>query len=865
MSGIGQVPRPVRWRIRVMQATLTAERLWSLLWPASGYVGLALVLSLYDLWRFFPVQLHRITLLVLGGAVVWSLYRRARRLHWPGVDDALFRLEEDNDLKHRPLTAYADELAVGSGDEASIRLWASYRAMLRRQFQGLKLTMPRSDLVRRDPRALRLMLLVVFVTGWVLAGPQAVPLILTGLNPQTQSEHEAAPRVDAWITPPAYTGHAPLFLTDEQGMIAHEGNVAVPEDSALTVRVAGTDEMPVLSGNLSDPIIEEIAPGTWGISGRITGDGEVSITSPAHDELAWTLELIPDVSPEIAFAPDPYATPQGLMALPYVVQDDYGVTGIEARLTLVPLRSGVRGDMRGDEGAFRDGFFAGDGSPREDALFPATEPSVTALALPSASPTSAEDDPTLDWREHPWAGRDVMIQLAARDNAGGMGFSRPRSLVLPIREFLNPLAAAVAEQRQILAQEEGAALDVALTLDALTGRPDLFIEDTTAYLAMRTAVWRLADEPNADELRDTYHLLWDVALRLEDGDLSLALDRIRELEQALLDALSRGADSAEIAELLARLRDAISEYLQALGQQEPQQTTSDPGEMMNTEDLGSLLDRIEELAMTGSLQSAREMLQGLSDLLSQLENAAPMQGGEGMSAQEQAMADALEGLSGVLGSQRQLLDETFRGAQGEEDSPYARDDPWQDWGGWPPPEDWPYGHELPEDGPTAPDGTPPRPPGQLAQDQSRILEGLRGILNELLEQGVDVPGTMGDAQREMERSGDALGGGSRSRAVPPQEQAVEALRNALDALSEQLLAQMAERLGGRQQGHSSGRDPLGRTSPNAGPDFGDSVRVPTEREMQRAREILEELRRRAGERDRPEIELDYLERLLRRF
>jgi uncharacterized protein (TIGR02302 family) len=545
------------------------------------------------------------------------------------------------------------------------------------------------------------------------------------------------------------------------------------------------------------------------------------------------------------------------MALPYTVQDDYGVTNIEARLTLSPMRDA--------EGSFEDGFFDDDGHPRDDALYPATEPSVTDLALPSARATTAEDSPTIDWREHPWAGRDVMIQLAAEDNAGRTGYSRPQSLVLPTRDFQNPMAAAVAEQRQMLVDGGDAPLEVALTLDALTERADLFIEDTTAYLVLRTAVWRLADDPKADDVRATYDLLWDIALRLEDGDLSLALDRIRELEQQLLDALSRGADNEEIAELLAQLREAVSEYLQALEQTEAQPSTADASEMMNTEDLGSLLDRIEDMAMTGSLQSAREMLQGLSDMLAQMENSTPMQSQGGMSADEQAMAEALDGLSGILGNQRQLLDETFRGAQGEEGSPYAREDPWQDWGGWPPPEDWPYNQQLPEDGPAAPDGRAPRGSNELAQEQARILDELAGILDELLEQGADIPGTMGDAQREMEGSEGELSGGSLSGSVPMQEQAVEALRNALESLSEQLMSQMAERMGGQQQGRSSGRDPLGRTSPTSGPDFGDSVDVPTEREMQRAREILEELRRRAGERDRPEVELDYLERLLRRF
>ncbi len=52
-----------------------------------------------------------------------------------------------------------------------------------------------------------------------------------------------------------------------------------------------------------------------------------------------------------------------------------------------------------------------------------------------------------------------------------------------------------------------------------------------------------------------------------------------------------------------------------------------------------------------------------------------------------------------------------------------------------------------------------------------------------------------------------------------------------------------------------------------GPDSatGEDVAVPDRIDMQRARQILEELRERARELGRPEIELDYLDRLLRRF
>ena len=44
-----------------------------------------------------------------------------------------------------------------------------------------------------------------------------------------------------------------------------------------------------------------------------------------------------------------------------------------------------------------------------------------------------------------------------------------------------------------------------------------------------------------------------------------------------------------------------------------------------------------------------------------------------------------------------------------------------------------------------------------------------------------------------------------------------------------------------------------------------SVKVPGEIDVQRARRILEELRKRFGEIERPQLELDYIERLLKGF
>ncbi len=61
------------------------------------------------------------------------------------------------------------------------------------------------------------------------------------------------------------------------------------------------------------------------------------------------------------------------------------------------------------------------------------------------------------------------------------------------------------------------------------------------------------------------------------------------------------------------------------------------------------------------------------------------------------------------------------------------------------------------------------------------------------------------------------------------------------------------------------RDPFGRRREGIGGLNNSDIKIPEESELQRAREIMDELRRRAGERQRPKLERDYIDRLLRRF
>jgi len=128
--------------------------------------------------------------------------------------------------------------------------------------------------------------------------------------------------------------------------------------------------------------------------------------------------------------------------------------------------------------------------------------------------------------------------------------------------------------------------------------------------------------------------------------------------------------------------------------------------------------------------------------------------------------------------------------------------------------------------------------------------------------GMQPPSQFGGAQRSMEEAEQALREGDLDGAARAEQRALEQLRQGAQQMAQQMLRQMPGQFG---RSADVPLDPMGRPQRTEGPDLGTSVKVPEEIDIQRAREILEELRRRLGDQQRPLLELDYIERLLRRF
>jgi hypothetical protein len=154
--------------------------------------------------------------------------------------------------------------------------------------------------------------------------------------------------------------------------------------------------------------------------------------------------------------------------------------------------------------------------------------------------------------------------------------------------------------------------------------------------------------------------------------------------------------------------------------------------------------------------------------------------------------------------------------------------------------------------------------------ETALQEALRRQLGEIMRQlgelTGEIPRQFGRAEGAMRRATDALRSDQPGASVPAQTEALDQLREGARAATEQLM----QKFGGMQAGMQPGRRgmPLGQQDPfgrrmegNQGATQGD-VEIPSESDIQRARRILEELRRRAGERERPPVERDYIDRLL---
>lgn len=858
MDQLGGRLRRLRLQAR---AVLLFERVWPALWPPLGVLGLVACAGLLDLPRRLPGVLHAALLLAALGAFGWLLWRGLRAVRLPDDAQADRRLEAASGLRHRPLAALSDRPAL-PGEAA---LWRAHLARVAAQIGRLRTGLPRPGLAARDPRALRAGLLVALAACLGIAGEDAPARLARAALPRFAPAVPAPPtEVQAWITPPGYTNLPPLVLRPDGGA------VSAPAGSHLTVSLSGgSGGAPALA--LADKALAfpAVDAGSFQADADLTEGGRLVVRRDGAEVAGWDLSVAEDTPPLVHWTEPPGAAKGGgrapLTRLPWDVAHEYGVVALQAELHL--------------------------------SLRPDAPPLVVAIPLPNGSAKAAKGVKLQDLTAHPWAGVAVTGHLVARDAPGLTGASEDADFTLPERRFDNPTAKALLTVRKTLTLWPEDRLPSAGELDRIARQDELWRDDLGGYLNLRAIIAELRGNRDPGAVADAQERLWQLALHLEEGGAertARTLAQARRDLRELMEARKHGepVDKQQIDRRIAALQQAIQQRLDELAEQlrrDPQAQLSDPDQQQrDAHDAQTLAEQLRQAEQQGDQQAAERTMAELEELLDQLQAAKPMH----RDAQQKQRAEKRR-----QGEQQMnALQDLVRREGGVLDRAQAR-------AGQPTPSPG-----QPQLAPRSAD-----PNAAERQTDQRVQQALRRAVGELMQRYSeltgDVPKHLGAADTAMRAAIEALGKGSDRGAATAAQAAIEALQQGGQSMSEQLAQQFGQpgdqadqdgdqqgeqpgsglsmgdpRDGDQQgpgrggqrpwqgrpgQGHRGDRrtDPLGRplAEGNNGGNESNDLTLPEERELARTRAIQDELRRREGERTRPQPELDYIERLLKQF
>ncbi len=832
---------------------LLFERVWPALWPAAGVLGVWVALALFDVPALLPAAWHVGALVVAAAAFALLLWRGLSRLRLPTSVEADRKLEQASGLAHRPLAVLADRPA--HADPHSVALWQLHVRRAIGQLGPMRAGLPRPGLARTDRWALRGGLLVVLAAALVTAGPDAVSRVLRSFTPALGAGAPAAePEVQAWATPPAYTGLPPLFLKADMPA------VTVPAGSKLTVGVTGGSAEPSLSLAGKEAPFHALDAASWQAEADVGSGGALAVRRRGRTLGAWTLSILPDHPPVVAWAQPPgpartrgQAVP--LTRLPWQVEDDYGVVSLLAELQL------------------RDR--------------PAAAAFAIALPLPGGAPRKAHGAPAQDLTAHPWAGLPVVARLVAKDAPGQAGRSEEAIFILPERAFQNPLARAVIDIRKRLSlhpEENGQA---AADLAALADAPDAFDANSGVAVALAATASQLDRSGAPDDIAEVQGRLWELALHLDSQDAERTARAVTAARDALRQALQQKAAPTEMDRKAEALRQAIERHLQALAEQAKRDGTLTPFDPaaphLSSRDFNRAAQAMRDAARAGRMDEARDRMAELERMLEQLKQAEA-NAGQGQQGREQARQQRAQqrqrGKQQMGAAEDMVQRETALQSQAKQRSA-----------------------EQPGD----------QGPAQR-ETEARQQRAMRRALGEMMQQFGDltgkIPDSLSDADIAMRGAANALAANQDQPAAEAEQHAIDALKKGQQQMSQQMASslgisiqpgaqpgdgqegegEMAEGQGQRGDGqgdqpgeqdadssddggqpdgsrHDGKRDPLGRSTEEgtSGRAEAGDVHVPDQMEQARGRDIQQELRRRGADRTRPTEELNYIDRLLKPF
>jgi uncharacterized protein (TIGR02302 family) len=834
----------IRRRLALAWLALAWERLWARLWVSAALIGVFVAVVLTDLLPALPFALHIAVLLAAAAGIAYLASRHLKDFAWPSRAEARVRLETLSPVRHRPLTTVEDSLAAGSNPIQQL-LWRLHQRRAKDDLDRLRSAGPAPGVAGRDRFAARAVVVLALAIGFASAWGHVNDRLLRGFFPFLGDDAGNA-AVKLWITPPTYTNRSPLYIElPAPAGTKNPDTLDIPAGSKALVMVTGATRDASLVLDDDKFKLDRLADQSQRGEMALTETDRLEIKSGARTIAGWDVNWIGDKPPTVAFTTTPNQGARWRFRIDYDAKDDYGVASLKAVLHRVP--SGE-----------------------------AAKPIEVPIQLPPFSPKDIQQSSLNDLTALPWAGMKVSVQLVATDVAGLTGHSDIFEATLPERVFTHPVARELARVRKGLFVNPREAVPPALeAVNKVLADPKSFGADPLVHLALSTTRFRFTEETPEQAAQSTPELLWNSAMRIEDGNVAVAEQRLRAAEQALRNAIERGASQEEIDRLVSELQQAVEEYQQAVNENGGNQKSSFSAKEDNAQrssDIAQLAEQLRQLSQMGSSDDAKKAFAELQAELDDLRNNAA--GNQQNSQQVQAAERMLQGMRDLAKKQSELLDKNFKQAQRDQQGQQGqqgqqRPNPSQQAGAQ---------SQSPQQGGQQANQQGQQQQGQngeaAAKDAAQSQEDIRQQLESLMKQMEQMTGQssegLQDSAAAMRQAEGALRAGAWKQGVDQQGKALSSLEEGMSEAARQMAeALFDEGLGGLAQlemGQIRYKQQGGQ-----GRSGGDEVEggVPREPDTagmaQRVRAILEEIRNRASDRTRPAAEQDYLRRLMKQF
>ena len=781
-------------------------------------------------------------LVVLVGAVGLLVAVGMRGFARPGVADAERRLERDGGIAHRPFAVLRDRPAGGVLDA----FWAAHQARAAAALGRVRLRGPSPGLAAADPYALRAAGLVLLLAGLVVAGPRVGDRLAAAFLPGLPSMG-AAPAVQAWVEPPGYTGQPLLFLPGDGS------GVTVPARSVLHVTLTGGRFGPYLTLGSRTEKFAKLGHRSWQATLTLTDGGTLHVTRFLGEVAHWPITVLPNDPPVVAWSAPPGAVPKSLSTrLPWHVSQRWGVASLSADL-----------------------------APEGHAELPHVR---IPLPLPG-TPKDAAGAATPDLSANPYAGVKMTAQLSATDVSGQHATSPWASLVLPARQFRNPLARALADVRRRFALAPSDQDSPASDIDALAeaklaygGKPGIYL-NLVAISALLREVHGQAAFDEAESRLYTLALALDGLL--PDASARALADARENLRKGFAEHARGKLSDSELKRRLDALRQALDKRMSDLAQQAVKQGALAPfdphAQKLSNAAIDKKMQKMEQALREGRMDDAKQQMAELEKMLDKLQSAKILSPKEAQKQAEQAKRgrQLMGAVQDLIKRESGLMDHAQARAPGQQQPDMQQRIPGFNLLQPPPPPDESAGDDAGHAGRQA--------DAHTQKSLSRALGALKGAFG---ASGGEVPKNFDEAGQDMDQARQAFADDQDPAARSAAGRAVEALQKGGQDMARQMTPQGGQMQLGFQQnngdtkggesedesgdqgddqdGHS--HDPFGRSvdgSGGAGDDPG--LHVPDTREEARSRAIQDELRRRDSDRARKQQELDYIERLLKPF